>query len=189
MIEFLAIFSVAAVGSLVRLSADLALKIFVRKTQSDTIAAGSGRSWVSPALPIDPALRFGFILACDGALVLAFVSALPGELALERTGLTFALLCVGGLIGEICSSATSARMPDLEADEHAAPHPIPTSRRLSVALTLILNLCVAVLCTDQGLIEIVPPKTLSAARVEELDPVIVIAQRSYDPLEERAASY
>jgi hypothetical protein len=189
MIEFLVIFSVAAVGSLVRLSADLALKLFVRKTQSETIAAGSGRSWVSPTLPVDPALRFGFVLACDGALVLAFVSALPGELALERTGLTFALLCVGGLIGEICSSATAASMPEREADEHAAPQPVPTSRRLSVALTLILNLGVAVLCTDQGLIEIVPPKTLGGARVEELDPVIVIARRSCDPLEERAASY
>jgi hypothetical protein len=96
---------------------------------------------------------------------------------------------VGGLIGEICSSATAASMPEREADEHAAPQPVPTSRRLSVALTLILNLGVAVLCTDQGLIEIVPPKTLGGARVEELDPVIVIARRSCDPLEERAASY
>jgi hypothetical protein len=189
MIEFMVIFSVATVGSLVRLSAGLALKLFVRKPQSETIAAGSGRSWVSPALPVDPALRFGFILACDGALVLAFVSAMPGDLALERTGLTFALLCAGGLIGEICSGATTARLPHLEAHERAAPQPVPTPRRLSAAWTLVLNLGVAVLCTGQGLIEIVPPKTLSAARVEELDPVIVIAQRSYDPLEERAAPY
>jgi hypothetical protein len=190
MIEFPVIFCIAVVGSLVRWSAGLALKLAAPKAQSESIAVGPHRGWSTPvARPVDPVLRFGLILACDGVIVLTLVSAFPGPLALERTGLTFALLCVGGLIGEISSTGTTTPMPNLDAAAVVPAQRRPVSRRLSVVLTLILNLSFAVLSTGQGLIDIVPPAALSAAHAQELDPVIVVARRTYDPLDERSAAY
>jgi hypothetical protein len=191
MTEFPVIFSLGAVGSLVRMSVGLTLKLVAPKPQSGTVAMSPERPWcATAALPIDPIVRFGFILACDGAIVLALGSALPGAQSLERTCLAFALLCVGGLIGEISSTGLTTKTPNIEADESAAPRR-PVSRRLSVALTLLLNGAVAALAGSQDLIDIVPPRTAIAGAVgtQELDPVIVVARRTYDPLDERAASY
>jgi hypothetical protein len=184
MLEFVVILSISGIGSLVRLSASLVLHHFAPKSQSDTIAAGPDRGFSAEAAPaVDPVLRFGFILALDGAIVLALMSALPGDLALERTAFAFALLCAGGLIGEIASSR-GARQTNVDADEEAPAQRGGTSRLLSAALTVMLNLSLAVLCSGQGLIEIVPPKSLeSASYTQELEPVIVVAKRTHDPLQ------
>jgi hypothetical protein len=189
MFEFAIILSIAGLGSLVRLSASLVLHHFAAKAQSDTITAGLDRGFsAAPAPAVDPVLRFGFILALDGAIVLALMSALPGDLALERTAFAFALLCAGGLIGEIAGSGRTRQMPDGEADDEEAPvHAGGTSRLLSAALTLMLNVSFAVLCTGQGLIEIVPPKSVDSGYTQELDPVIVVAKRTRDPLYEDGA--
>jgi len=188
MFEFVIILSIASIGSLVRLSASLILHHFAAKSQSDTIAAGPDRGFsAAPAPAVDPVLRFGFILAVDGAIVLALTSALPGDLALERTAFAFALLCAGGLIGEIAGSGRTRQMPDGESDEEEAPAHGGTSRLLSAALTLTLNVSLAVLCSGQGLIEIVPPKSVDSSYTQELDPVIVVAKRTRDPLYEDGA--
>jgi len=187
-IEFLVIFSVAAAGSLVRLSADPALKFVARKTQGATIATGpAGCESAGPGHQVDSVLTFGFILACYGAMALGLVIALPGPLALERTCLAFALLCVGGLVSEISCTGTTARPPSLDTDQDEPPQRKPISLRLSVALTLMLNLTFAVLSADQGLIGIAPPRAASASRAQELDPIIVVARRTYDPLDNRAS--
>ncbi|HWJ36167.1 MAG TPA: hypothetical protein VNR70_12915 [Steroidobacteraceae bacterium] len=181
MIEFLVIFSVATAGSLVRLSADLGLKFVARKTDSETIATGPGGvESAASGQHVDPVLAFGFVLACYGAIALTLVFMLPGALALERTALAFALLCVGGLVSEISCTGTTTQLPNLDADEDAAPPRKPISVRLSVALTFMLNLTLAVLSSGQGLIEIAPQKAGSASHTQELDPIIVIAQRSHD---------
>jgi hypothetical protein len=185
MFEFAVILSIAGMGSLVRLSASLVLHYFASKSQSDTIAAGTDRGFSAETAPmVDPVLRFGFILALDGAIVLALMSALPGELALERTAYAFALLCAGGLIGEISSSGSSRQTMNVETDEEAAVPAGGTSRLLSAALTLMLNVSLAVLCAGQGLIEIVPPKSADSSYTQELDAVVVVAKRTHDPLYE-----
>jgi hypothetical protein len=184
MFEFAVILSIAGMGSLVRLSASFILHYFASKSQSDTIAAGTDRGFSAETTPmVDPVLRFGFILGLDGAIVLALMSALPGELALERTAYAFALLCAGGLIGEIASSGGS-RQTLIETDEEAAEPAGGTSRLLSAALTLMLNVSLAVLCAGQGLIEIVPPKSVDSSYTQELDAVVVVARRTHDPLYE-----
>lgn len=184
MIEFLVIFSVAASGSLVRLSADLVLRFAARKTQGQTIATGlGGGESASSGHRVDPAFAFGFILACYGAIALVLGVELPGPLALERMSLVFALLCVGGLVSEISCTGTTTRPPSLDTAKDAPPQRKPLSLQLSVALTLMLNLTFAVLSSGQGLIEIVPQKASGANHAQELDAIIVIARRAYDSLD------
>jgi hypothetical protein len=186
-IEFLVIFSVAAAGSLVRLSAEPALKFVARKTQGATIATGpGGLDSAGSGQQVDPVLMFGFILACYGAMALGLVIALPGPLALERTGFAFALLCVGGLVREISCTGTTTRLPTLDMDQDEQAQRKPISLRLSVALTLMLNVTFAVLSSGQGLVGIAPPRAASAGRAQELDPIVVVARRTYDPLDGRA---
>jgi hypothetical protein len=191
-VVFLVIFILAVAGSLVCLSVHLALKFIACKRQGETFVMGFGRAESAAAGPeVDPVLKFGFILSCYGAIALALVSALPGPLALERTALAFALLCVGGLIGEISGTGTSTSStestPDLSSINEQEDMPVFRQRgapRLSAALMLMLNLAFAVLGCGQGLIEIVPPpKVGSSTKPPELNPIIVVAQRSYDPLE------
>jgi hypothetical protein len=134
---------------------------------------------------VDPVYRFAFILACYGAIALALVTALPGALALERTGLAFAVLCVGGLIGEISSTRQTA---SLAPSEDASAPRKSISLRLSLGLMLALNLVFAVLGSGQGLLEVVPPaEAASANHSPELAPIIVVAQRK-EPIE-RAPGY
>lgn len=182
---FLVIFILAAAGSLVCLSVHLALKFVACRTQGETFVMGLGRGESAASGPeVDPVLKFGFILSCYGAIALALVSALAGPLALERTALTFALLCVGGLIGEISSASTTAEVSSVSGEEDAPVFRKRSAPRLSVALMLALNLAFAVLSSGQGLIEIVPPpKAGSSTQSPELKPIIVIAQRNYDPLD------
>jgi len=150
-LEFLVLFSLAATGSLVCVWADLVLKFVARKSRSETVATGPGRGASAASAPHgDPVLEFGFTLACYGAVSLVLVSALPGALALERTCLVFAVLCVGGL-----------------------------SPRLSLTLALMLNLAFAVVSSGQGLIQIVPPpKAVAVSRTQEMEPIIVVARRT-----------
>ncbi|MDB6083676.1 MAG: hypothetical protein JWN43_1557 [Gammaproteobacteria bacterium] len=189
MFEFLAIFSLASSGSLIRLSSDLALRFLARKTQTKTVANGPcGDESAASRYPVDPVVTFGFILACYGAIALALVFALPGPLALERMALAFALLCVGGLITEISCTGSTSQLPRLDADENAPAQRKPISLQLSVALTLMLNLTFAVLSCGQGLIEIAPPKGTTAGRAQELDAIIVVARRPNDPLDRRSGT-
>jgi hypothetical protein len=177
-------FSLATAGSLVGLSAPVAVRFVARKTQSATIGMAPVRG-ESPSLEpqVDPVYRFGFILACYGAIALAAVTVLPGALALERTGLAFALLCVGGLIGEISNTRQSASLGPTE--DVTAPRK-SISLKLSVGLMLALNLAFDVLGSGQGLLEVVPPtKAASAGHSQELAPIIVVAQRK-DPIESQA---
>ncbi len=188
MFESIVNFSLATAGSLVGLSAPVAVKFVARRTQSAPIATAPDRG-ESAALkpPADPVHRFAFILACYGAIALALVSALPGAFALERTCLTFAMLCVGGLIGEI--SSTQPRSASQEPTEAAAAPREPISLRLSLGLTLMLNLAFAVLGSGQGLLEVVPPaQAASANQRQELAPIVVVAQRKA-PFEQQTASY
>lgn len=177
MFESIVNFCLATAGSLVGLSAPIAVKFVARKTHSASIAMAPVRG-DSAALkpPADPVHRFGFILACYGAIALALVTALPGAFALERTCLTFAMLCVGGLIGEI--SSTRPRSAAVEAAEAGTAPREPLSLRLSLGLTLMLNLAFAVLGSGQGLLEVVPPaKATNASQRQELAPIVVVAQR------------
>jgi hypothetical protein len=133
----------------------------------------------------DPVLAFGFTLACYGAISLVLVSALPGALALERTCLAFALLCVGGLLSEIATTA-STKPPAHDADEEAPAQRAPLSPRLSLTLALILNLAFAVVSSGQGLIQIVPPrKEVAVNRAQEMEPIIVVARRTDDSADRR----
>jgi hypothetical protein len=179
-LEFLVLFSLAAVGSLVCVWADLVLKFLARKSGSETVATGPGRGAPAASAPHgDPVLAFGFILACYGAISLVLVSALPGVLALERTCLAFAVLCVGGLLSEI--SNTTGTKTALDADEDTPAERAPLSPRLSLTLALMLNLAFAVVSCGQGLIQIVPPpKDVAVNRAQEMEPIIVVARRSDD---------
>ena len=181
MLEFLVLFSLAAVGSLVCLWANLALKFVARKSRSEAVATHPGRVASAASVPPgDPVLAFGFTLACYGAVSLVLVSALPGALALERTCLAFAVLCVGGLLSEI-SSTTSTESPSLDGQEDAPAERSPLSPRLSLTLALMLNLAFAVVGSGQGLIQIVPPpKAVAVNRTQEMEPIIVIARRTDD---------
>ena len=180
MFEAVVNFSLATAGSVVGLSAPIAVRFLARKTQSVTTAMGPVRGESTSLEPqVDPLYRFGFILACYGAIALALVTALPGARALERTGLAFAVLCVGGLIGEISSARQTASLGPSE--EATAPHK-PISRRLSLGLMLTLNLAFAVLGSGQDLLEVVPTaKAASAIHGQELAPIIVVAQRKEPP--------
>jgi hypothetical protein len=188
--EFLVLFSLAAVGSVMCLWADLVLKFVARKTRSEAVATDPGRGASAASAPqADPVLTFGFTLACYGAISLALVSALPGALALERTCLAFALLCVGGLLSEI-SSTTTTKPPTLDADEDAPAPRERLSPRLSLTLTLVLNLAFAVVSAGQGLIQIVPPpKTASANRTQEMEPIIVVARRTNDSADHQPEAF
>ena len=181
MLEFLVLFSLAAVGSLVCVWADLALKFVARKSRSETVATGPGRGASAASAPHgDPVLAFGFTLACYGAISLVLVSALPGALALERTCLVFAVLCVGGLLSEI-SNTTTTNVPSIDRDEDAPAERVPLSPRLSLTLALMLNLAFAVVSSRQGLIQIVPPpKAVTENRTVEMEPIIVVARRTDD---------
>jgi hypothetical protein len=181
-LEFLVLFSLAAAGSLVCVWANLVLKIVARKSRSETVATDPARGASAASAPQgDPVLAFGFTLACYGAISLVLVSALPGALALERTCLTFAVLCVGGLLSEI-SSTTTTKPPTVDGDEDAPPaQREPLSPRLSLTLALMLNLAFAVVSSSQGLIQIVPPaKAVAVSRTQEMEPIIVIARRTDD---------
>jgi hypothetical protein len=188
MVESLVIFSIAAVGSLVRWSADVALKHFATKEARETIQIPSRGAWGCPPMgAVDPVVRVGFILACYGAIVLVLVSALPGAFALQRTGFAFALLCAGGVIGEISGAGVTAQNPPPGDAQQEAARPRKASRPLSMALALTLNVSVALLTAGQGLIPIVTlPPTPDYA--DKLEPVIVVARRSHDPLDEPAGS-
>jgi len=186
--EFLVLLSLTAAGSLACLWANLVLKFVARRTRSESVATGPGpgRGASAASAPcVDPVVAFGLTLACYGAISLVLVSALPGALALERTCLAFALLCVGGLLSEIAITATTnPPAPDLDeggpgADASAQHERL--SPRLSLLLTLLLNLAFAVVGSGQGLMPIVPPaKAASAARTQEMDPIIVVARRTDD---------
>jgi hypothetical protein len=182
------VFSLIAAGSLVCLSAGIALRIAARKAQAESVAMGPGRAASQPApVQVDPTMTFGYIIACYGVIALILVSALPGELALERTLLAYALLCVGGLIGEIAMTGTANRPQSLEALDTGEDVPAPrkpVSLGLSVALILLLNLAFSLLICAQGVIDIVPPaKSAAATRGSELDPIVVIAERTQDSFE------
>ena len=181
MLEFLVLFSLAAVGSLVCVWADLVLKFVGRKSRSETVATGPGRGASAASAPHgDPVLAFGFTLACYGAISLVLVSALPGALALERTCLVFAVLCVGGLLSEI-SSTTTTKVPTLDGDDDAPTEREPLSPRLSLTLALMLNLAFAVVSSGQGLIQVVPPpNAVAVSRTQEMEPIIVVARRTDD---------
>jgi hypothetical protein len=185
------IFSLAAAGSLVCLSADFALKFCARKMQRETIAMGLWRGEPAATAPaVDPVVTFGFIVSSYGAIALALVTALPGALALARTILAFAFLCVGGLISEISSAcAEPVREAAAEEEEEAPVQRKPSSVLLSAALTLVLNLAFAVLSSGQGLIDIVPPQQAVGGHAQELAPVVVVAHRTHDPLYRRSESF
>lgn len=181
MFEFLVIFCLATLGSLVCLSTEMAQRAVARKSEAEAMAsaAGRGRSVSAGQPSADPALSFGFILACYGAFALGLVCELPGSFALERTVLAFAWLCAGGLIGKIASTGSNAA-PATEGDADPAQSK-PMSSRLAVALTVTLDVALALLCSGQGLIDVVPPKPASAAYAQVLDPIIVVAARRHEP--------
>ena len=186
--EFMVIFSVAAFGCLVRLSTDLIVQFFARKVPSGTIATGPHHGQAPESQPqVDPWVTVGLTLTCYGAIALALVSELPGTLAFQRTWLAFALLCVGGLIGEISRTGsgvdTGSAESDLDADESEAEERTSGSVGLSVALMLALNLAVAVLSSGQGLVQIVPPPVpASDNQSTELEQIVVVARRGSDDL-------
>ena len=186
--EFMVIFSVAAFGCLVRLSTDLIVQFFARKVPSGTIATGPHHGQAPESQPqVDPWVTVGLTLTCYGAIALALVSELPGTLAFQRTWLAFALLCVGGLIGEISRTGsgvdTGSAESDLDADESETQERTSGSVGLSVALMLVLNLAVAVLSSGQGLVQIVPPPVpASDNQSTELEQIVVVARRGSDDL-------
>jgi hypothetical protein len=196
-LQVIVIFSLSLAGSLVGLSADLAHRFAARKARNECIVAGPGSARTAgrttdAVSTADPVITFGSILACYGVLALALVCAIPAPLAMERTVLTFAFLCVGGLVGEISKS----RGVQLEADPDAVDGPPaerkPPSRGLSLTLALVLNLAFAVLSAGQGLIDIVPassaapaPSAETSAHAQELQPIFVVAQRPESAQDER----
>jgi hypothetical protein len=186
--QFMVIFSVAASGCLVRLSTDLVLQFFARKVPSGTIATGPHHGQAPESQPkVDPLVTLGLTLTWYSAIALALVSELPGPLAFQRTWLAFALLCVGGLIGEISRTGTGADPgapeADLDADESETQERTSGSVGLSVALMLVLNLAVAVLSSGQGLVQIVPPPVpTSDNQTTELEQIVVVARRGSDDL-------
>jgi hypothetical protein len=171
---------------LVRLSTDLVLQLFARKVPSGTIATGPHHGQTPESQPkVDPLVTFGLTLTCYGAIALAIVSELPGALAFQRTWLAFALLCAGGLIGEISRTGTSAgtTVAESDADDVDPEERTPGSAGLSVALMLALNLAVAVLVSGQGLVQIVPPPApASDNQSTELEQIVVVARRGSDDL-------
>jgi hypothetical protein len=185
MAEFVVIFSIVAAGSLVRWSIGFAFKRLAIKAAGEAVEVVSKGPWSgAPDDGVDPIARVGFILTSYGVIVLALVSAVPGELPLERTAFAFALLCVGGLVGEISGAGVTTETSAPEAGRREQPDETQTgetSRPLSVALAVTLNVSIALLTANQGLIQIVPLDAF--AHSDRLDPVIVVAKRSHDPLE------
>jgi len=176
------IFSLAAAGCLVRLSTDLVLQHFARKAPSGTIVSGPSFGHAAGSrVKADPVFGVGLTLTCYGAIALGLVVALPGALGNQRTCLAFALLCAGGLIGEISRTGTGAAAGDRDAAEPQPAERSPKSIGLSVALMLALTLAIAVLASGKGLIQIVPPPpTANGAAVTELEQIVVVARRGSD---------
>lgn len=162
-------------GSLICSLVSVLLGAIARRTQSDRLTAGSdGDASSIQGIDTDPVVSFGFVLICYGALALALVNALPGPRALERTALAFALLCVGGLISEISTTGSTARLPHLDADCEPVDERQPISIGLSIALALVLNCAVAIMSYGQELIEVIPPAVHRDSQPASLEPVIVI---------------
>ncbi len=200
MVQFIVIFSLSVAGSLVGFFADLAFRFAARKARSGvlTVAPSTTRALArhgSASPPTDPVIVFGSILACYGAMALALVGAIPAPLAMERTVLTFAFLCVGGLIGEISKSGSMPPEVDPDVVEGQPVARKPPSRGLSLTLALALNLACAVLSAGQELIDSVPaalaapaPEAGDAARAQELQPIFVVAERPGSARRERMGS-
>ena len=188
MAEFLVIFLIVAAGSLVRWSIDMAFKRLAIRATRETLEVVSKGAWTGvPAGGVDPIVRVGFILAGYGAIVLALVSAVPGALALERTALAFALLCAGGLVGEISGAGVTPQTSESDDVPPRAERGGETSRPLSVALALTLNVSIAWLTAGQGLIPLVP-HAATTRYPDRLDAVIVVAKRTHDPLDEQSGN-
>lgn len=186
--EIMVIFSLAATGCLVRLSADLLLQVFARRLPSGTIASGPQGGPSQEAQPkADPLMTLGLTLASYVAIAAGLVSLLPGDLAIERTWLAIALLCVGGLIGEISRTRHDEPDVDGDADAREPEEPTPTSVGLSVALMLTLSLAIALLISGQGLVQVVPPREpVAQGQVTQLEQIVVVARRSSTDVEESA---
>jgi hypothetical protein len=180
--EVAIIFCLAAVGCLVRVSTDAVLQHFSRGVPSGTIAAGPHNGSPAGSKPkADPVLGVGLTLTGYGVIALALVSALPGALGDQRTCLAFALLCAGGLIGEISRTGAGPAAGDCDDGGPQPEGRTPQSIGLSVALMLTLNLAVAVIASGQGLIRIVPPPaTANGAVITELEQIVVVARRGSD---------
>jgi hypothetical protein len=180
--ELMVIFSLAATGSLVRLSTDFALQFVVRKIAAESTASGPGHA-PETQLQADPLVAVGLALSCYAAIALGLILALPGDLPIQRTWLAFALLSVGGLVGEICRTRSAAPVADPEAEDDESCDGIPASVGLSMSLMLALNLAMALLLSGQGLVAIVPAAhSVSEAQAVELEPIVVVAGRGSDPL-------
>ena len=177
--EVLVLFSLAAMGCLARLALDLAMQFFARRVPSGRIAMGPSQGQAVPA-KADPTVTLGATLGCYGAISMALVAALPGELAFQRMWFAFALMCVGGLIGEISRARTGASPADVDAEEWEPEEHAPASVGLSVALMLALNLAVAVLLSGQGLVQLVPPPASAGNAPAQLDQIVVVARRGSD---------
>jgi len=180
--EVLVIFSLAATGCLVHLAMDLAMQFFARRAPNRRIAVGPSHGQPSnPRVKADPTVTLGATLGCYGCVALALVAELPGALAFQRMWLAFALMCVGGIIGEISRAGTGAPAPDMDAEEREPEEHAPGSVGLSVALMLALNLAVAVLLSGQGLVQVVPPPVASIdGQPAQLDQIVVVARRGTD---------
>jgi hypothetical protein len=180
--EIFVIFCLAATGSLVRFSIAFALQFCAKKMRRETMASGPGSS-DQPNASADPLVAVGLTLTCYGALALGLILSLPGELAIERTWLAFALLCVGCLVGEISRARATSVDRDPQGERDEPEDVLPSSVGLSMMLMLVLNLAVAVLCSGQGLVGIVPPApSANQAQATELEPIVVVAGRGSDPL-------
>ncbi len=182
MIEVIVIFSLAAAGCVVRMAAAPMLQLFARRMPNGTIAGGPSHGQSPEATPaVDPVVTFGVTLACYGAIALVLVAKLPGNLASERTYLAFALLCVGGLICEISRARAGNFDAEIEDDPVDRDELSANSVGLSVALMLTLNLAVAVLCSGQGLVQIIPPTaSVSDDSAAQLEQIVVVARRTTD---------
>jgi hypothetical protein len=186
--EVMLIFSLAAAGCLVRLTTDLVLQVLARRVSSGTLANGPNHgSTQESRSKADPVVALGLTLTCYGTIAMGLVSELPGEFAFQRTGLVFALLCVGGLVGEISRTGTTTAAPDGDADEREPVERTPTSVGLSAALMLALNLAIAVLAGGQGLVHIVPPPAPAVGQSAELEQIVVVAKRESNSASGRAS--
>lgn len=180
--ELMVMFSLAATGSLVRLSTDFALQFVARKMAATSTASGPEHS-AETQLRVDPLVAVGLALSCYGAIALGLILALPASLPIQRTWLAFAVLCVGGLIAEICRTRTGTAVVDPEVEDDESYDGIPASVGLSMTLILTLNLAIALLISGQGLVLIVPPtRPANEAQATELEPIVVVAGRGADPL-------
>jgi len=180
-LELLVLFSLGATGSFVCVWVDLVQRFVARKSRSETVVTGPERDAPFASAPQgDPVLAFGFTVASYGLISLVLVSEFPGVLALERTCLAFAVLCVGGLLREIASSP-AAKPAAVDGEREVAPAARePRSPGLSLTLTLMLNMAFAAVSSGQGLIQIVPER-VAVNHAQEIDPIIVVAHRTDEP--------